>query len=330
MKISIALATYNGEKYIRKLLESLESQKLKPHELVVTDDCSTDRTVDIVKNFAQSALFPVKIYVNEKNIGFRDNFINAIRCCESEAIALCDQDDIWDENKLLACTTILENDSIDAVVHGYSLVDENLRHIRNVLPANKDKVLEVFEGNPWKCWPGFSVVFKTRVINHYDYASRPVDHNFPAFKMAHDQWICFILFNFGRTHLIAKPLAMYRQHASNAIGYNTNKRRTIKAALHVDMDRLRFIILYIRSIKRYIKNNGLRDEETRKSVQYWEGIRIVYHLRFRIFKSKRVIERLIRFFFAATHGIYRLKSSGGFGNLVLFKDFVNVFQIVKT
>ena len=78
MKVSIALASYNGEAYILDQLKSFTTQSKLPDEIIVSDDCSTDNTVELIKKFATNAPFKIKIYVNESNIGYSRNFNNAL------------------------------------------------------------------------------------------------------------------------------------------------------------------------------------------------------------------------------------------------------------
>lgn len=108
--ISIAMTTYNGEKYIREQLDSILNQTYKNFELIICDDFSTDSTVKIIKSYIDPR---IKLFINEKNIGFKKNFEKAIKLCTGEYIALSDQDDIWENNKLELCiNNIGEHDLI--------------------------------------------------------------------------------------------------------------------------------------------------------------------------------------------------------------------------
>src|SRR4051812_29809463 len=98
--VSVAMATYNGAEFIRDQLRSLALQKRLPDELVVSDDGSTDDTVDILEAFAETAPFPVRISVNRENLGFTRNFERAILGCGGDIIYICDQDDVWFPNKI--------------------------------------------------------------------------------------------------------------------------------------------------------------------------------------------------------------------------------------
>lgn len=100
MKISIAMATYNGAKYIREQLDSFESQTRQPDELVVCDDGSTDSTVSVIEAFAKIASFNVRLYQNTKNLGYTQNFGKAMELCTGDLIFLSDQDDVWFEQKI--------------------------------------------------------------------------------------------------------------------------------------------------------------------------------------------------------------------------------------
>ncbi len=99
-KISVALCTYNGERFLGRQLASMQQQTRLPDELVVCDDCSTDSTIEILNGFAASSPFPVRITRNDQNLGFVANFERAIRLCEGNLIALSDQDDIWYPTRL--------------------------------------------------------------------------------------------------------------------------------------------------------------------------------------------------------------------------------------
>src|SRR5262245_6144046 len=100
MSISVAMATFNGERFLRRQLSSLTEQTVNPSELIVTDDGSRDDTLTILLRFAKTAPFPVRIVQNETRLGYRANFMKAATLCSSDLIAFCDQDDVWEPKKL--------------------------------------------------------------------------------------------------------------------------------------------------------------------------------------------------------------------------------------
>jgi len=97
--ISIAMATYNGEKHLREQLDSILTQTEQDFEVVVSDDASTDQTLSILKEY-QKKDDRFRIYENEKNLGYRENFNKAVSLCKGDFIAFSDQDDIWQPNHL--------------------------------------------------------------------------------------------------------------------------------------------------------------------------------------------------------------------------------------
>lgn len=108
MKISIAMATYNGEKYIQEQLDSFMEQTRLPDELIITDDCSSDRTEEIVSGFASKAPFEVQFHRNEKNLGFTGNFNEALMRTTGELVFLSDQDDVWFPKKIETMVSLAE------------------------------------------------------------------------------------------------------------------------------------------------------------------------------------------------------------------------------
>ena len=106
--ISIAMATYNGEKYLREQIDSILNQTIQDFELIVCDDCSTDTTWNILQDY-QSQDRRIKCYRNEENLGFKKNFEKAIGLCTGEYIALSDQDDIWLPEHLEKLVNIIGN-----------------------------------------------------------------------------------------------------------------------------------------------------------------------------------------------------------------------------
>jgi len=111
--ISIAMCTYNGEKFLREQLQSLAWQTRLPAELVICDDLSSDSTINIIRDFSDIAPFPVKLHINPVNLGsaakgITRNFEQASRLCSGDLISFCDQDDVWLPQKLARMAQIME------------------------------------------------------------------------------------------------------------------------------------------------------------------------------------------------------------------------------
>lgn len=109
MRTSVAMATYNGAKYIQEQLDSFVEQTSVPDELVICDDGSTDKTIEILNHFKSSAPFKVHIYRNEKNLGYGQNFGKAMSLCTGDLIFLSDQDDVWFPEKIATICEIVTN-----------------------------------------------------------------------------------------------------------------------------------------------------------------------------------------------------------------------------
>lgn len=111
MKISIAMATYNGERYIEEQLESIRLQTSPPDEVIICDDCSTDSTVEIVRRYIEKQGLggQWQMIVNETNLGYADSFHAAASLCKGEYVFFCDQDDIWRLNKLEVMLSVMES-----------------------------------------------------------------------------------------------------------------------------------------------------------------------------------------------------------------------------
>ena len=100
MKISIAMATYNGARYLRAQLQSFVDQTRQPDELIIKDDCSTDGTETIVREFGKTAPFKVEFHRNQQNLGYCGNFNAALMRATGDLVFLSDQDDVWFPEKI--------------------------------------------------------------------------------------------------------------------------------------------------------------------------------------------------------------------------------------
>ena len=136
-KISIAMATYNGEMFIRQQLDSFSRQTLLPSELIVCDDGSTDATVSIVSDFARSAPFPVKIFNNPARLGYTANFLQAARMCEGDLIAFSDQDDEWFPQKLDRVLHASRESDALLFAHAEEWVDKTGKSLGIVFPTDR-------------------------------------------------------------------------------------------------------------------------------------------------------------------------------------------------
>lgn len=122
--VSVAMCTYNGERFLQQQLDSLASQTRQPDEVVVCDDCSTDNTVAILDRWAESVPFSVRIIRNQSNLGCFHNFENALKNVEGDVVFLADQDDVWHSNKIEVMLNVFEkNPNVGLVFHNTNVID---------------------------------------------------------------------------------------------------------------------------------------------------------------------------------------------------------------
>lgn len=220
MRFSVALCTYEGARYLPEQLESLAGQERAPDEVVVFDDGSSDETVEILEGFRERAPFPVELHVNRENVGTTKNFQQAILACTGDAIALCDQDDVWLPSKLARAAEALDG-SPDV---GFTFSDAEL-------------IAE--DGSPMgmRLWEAirFTPELRRRVERHgllplllkrklvtgatmtFRSELRDVICPIPD-AWRHDAWASLICAFASRCHMLSEPLVLYRIHPSQQVG----------------------------------------------------------------------------------------------------------------
>jgi hypothetical protein len=218
--ISIAMATFNGEKFLRAQLDSLSRQTHLPDELVVTDDCSTDRTLKFLTDFQAAAPFEVRISVNARRLGYAENFLRAASQCKGDLIAFCDQDDVWMQNKLERCIGEFDLRGVYLVAHSMLEVDSDLKTIRRSPTMRKSCTICQGNETPELRWSlGCAEVVRREVIQEL-LACWPPEHEryssqFERKLLGHDQIAYFVANGMGDIRFVAEPLIRYRVHGSN-------------------------------------------------------------------------------------------------------------------
>jgi glycosyltransferase involved in cell wall biosynthesis len=216
--ISVAMTTCNGETFLGEQLRSIAAQERLPDELVVADDLSTDRTWEILDDFARTAPFSVRLYRNEPRLGWRRNFMSVLARCESDLIALCDQDDVWDPAKLaIAERTMNESDAL-MFFHDAWLIDGAGQRtgVANIFSLReRNPPLSVYSFySPY----GFSMVCHRSLLTLSDLWDQSTDSNDRRERAPHDQWLFFLATVLGTVRFSQERLTGYRQHVGNAVG----------------------------------------------------------------------------------------------------------------
>jgi len=228
MKISVCMATYNGEKYIQEQLESILSQLGKNDEVIISDDNSTDNTRTIVENLNDSR---IKSFINQKAKGYTRNFENSLEKVTGDIIFLADQDDVWIDTKVEK--TVKELEKYDFVVSDNEIVDEKL----NLIEKSHFGVYNTKQGFIRNLllprYVGACMAFRKEVLSK----SLPFPSNEKL--SAHDYWICLIAELSFSVHLISEPLVKYRRHDSNTSNGGAKSSNSLKHKFQV-----RFYTLY--------------------------------------------------------------------------------------
>lgn len=170
MKISVVLATYNGEDYIERQIESILNQTILPNEIVVTDDGSKDRTLDIIRKFRNYNSNIEWLFTVNKRSGFVSNFINGIQHSSGDIIFLSDQDDKWKSEKISKHLAVYEQYKDASLIHGeidIADLEENiLKTGTQGYHHNLKKIsFEEFLNKP--NYPGMSISFKKELFYQY-------------------------------------------------------------------------------------------------------------------------------------------------------------------
>ena len=205
MRISIAMATYNGAKYLQDQLDSFFYQTRQPDELVVCDDGSTDDTLEILEAFGRQAPFAVHVYRNETNLGCTKNFEKAMSLCTGEIIFLSDQDDVWFCNKIdTMATTLATRQEIMVLNADLVLADDNL----NPSPYTALGQSAALEYGPEHVVHGCSTAFRRAWLDFV----LPI----PAVRAAtHDGWIHGLASLLAVRMQLDIPVQYYRRHRHN-------------------------------------------------------------------------------------------------------------------
>jgi glycosyltransferase involved in cell wall biosynthesis len=264
--ISVAMATYNGERYIREQLDSIARQTTPPCEIVITDDGSTDATLSVAKEFARGATFPVRIHRNEQRLKWTGNFLRAASLCTGDWIAFSDQDDIWVDRKLAVVSEhIRQKPDVSLLIHAVSIVDEEAKPLGYTFPPRprNESILfySTFEPNP-----GHAMVIHSDMVHVAERVRRPSAILYSNNILGHDWLLPIIAAALGKVEMISDELVLYRQHAAQA----THEFRAGREGLlhRIDLLRTTFKAEALRVPERFAELADIFDEFSREELEY--------------------------------------------------------------
>jgi len=218
-KISVAMATYNGQMFLKQQIDSIAAQSRQVDELVVCDDGSTDNTVCMLNEFKSAVPFPVNIVVNEKNLGCAKNFEKAISMCGGDIIFLCDQDDVWLPHKVKMIEDMFQaNPNCGMAFTDAVVVDEANRPLSKLwadFGFDKKRQRRVKEGKGFGAFVRGNVVTgaTAAITRSFFEEARP----FPA-EAIHDYWMAMVAVLKNKLFFNGAATVNYRKHSSQQIG----------------------------------------------------------------------------------------------------------------
>lgn len=214
--IDILMTTFNGEKFLSTQIDSIILQTFKDWHLFIKDDCSTDRTLTILKDYEKKDSRITVIDNNEK-LGVGRNFLSLLKYSSAEYIAFCDQDDYWFENKLeIMYDKISKYEKViptllvsNCLVWQYpsNSISKNYNF---AMPQSLNDVF--FMGGMQGCLTMFNKSLKTILDRQYEYV------------WLHDHYLLLSAITFGRIHYLSQPLMLYRQHNANTTAHFSQKK----------------------------------------------------------------------------------------------------------
>jgi len=208
--IDILLATYNGEKFLREQIVSLQNQSFSDWKLLIHDDGSNDETITIIKEFQTN---DSRITLIEDGIRFGDagkNFMHLLSLASSDFIMFCDQDDIWMSDKIEIHYNGIKDKTTPAMIYsnGYIYKDNINTHVEFITFHRNNIQDSIFlNGGIHGCCV---------MINKF--LLKKINYIYPDYVFMHDHFITMLSVTFAEIIYIDRPLMLYRQHDNNVTG----------------------------------------------------------------------------------------------------------------
>lgn len=238
--VTVAVCTYNGERYLAQQLDSILRQTTPPDEIVLCDDGSTDGTLALARDILSRGGVPFQIIQNETKLGVTKNFEQAIRLSKGELVFTSDQDDVWMPEKLRLLTEALADKAAVLAFSDAIVTDEALQPQGTGLWDSArffQSRREQFAQEPFSVLCASNVVTGATMAVRRDFALQCMP--FPT-AILHDDWLALNAPLYGRVVPISLPLIEYRQHGGNAEGMRTGLWQKATLWLATACDAARF------------------------------------------------------------------------------------------
>lgn len=279
-KIDVLMATYNGEKYLKEQIDSILNQTYQNIHLIISDDCSTDKTREILKTYEENER--ISVFYQEKNLGYVKNFEFLLKQVENNLYMLSDQDDFWMPEKIEKSVEKLQNENLDLVFGDLEVVDENLntiynsfskfmlldRKIKRELNTNKLQYL-------YNCMTGCTILSKKEFLDKI----LPLPTN--SKYMIHDYWMGLVISLNGKIGYLEETYIKYRQHGNNQVGTDKISHKFKK----LEQVRNLFIDVKLGIFETYVQNPNIFPEElqllNQKALDYFKMLQTKKHFNFK-------------------------------------------------
>ena len=272
--ISIAMCSYNGERFIKEQIDSILYQTYSNFELIITDDCSSDKTIEIIKNYQENDK-RIKLYQNETNLGFVKNFEKSISLCTGDYIALADQDDIWKKDKLktfienIGENVLIYSDALLIDEHASSMEKELIRPDKDLISGSNNRAF-ILEN----CISGNTLMFKKELVKQI--LPIPDDISF------HDIWIAFVASTYGSIIFTDEPMTYYRRYSEQITKKREKNYESFFDRLEKKKElRLKNAKVAVKDLKLFLSLKILKNEETkeiiRTLIKHFENYEDIYY-----------------------------------------------------
>lgn len=299
--IDVLLATYNGEKYVKEQIDSILNQTYKNIHLIISDDCSTDNTRNILKDYEKND--KITIYYQEKNLGYIKNFEFLISKVENDIYMLSDQDDYWLPEKIEKTYKKLLDENADMVFGDLKVVDQNLEEI---YPSFNDYMLLTRKINKYintkylnylyNCVTGCTVMSKKSFIKYFMPLPKNTKH------VIHDYWMGLMISFNGKMAYLPEKYILYRQHGNNQVGTDKLSHKFTKLE---DVRNL-FIDVKLDIFSTYTQFNEKFPEDLQKlnkeALSYYQMLKTKKNFNFRklnifnlLYKNERISYYILNF-----------------------------------
>ncbi|SEQ24226.1 Glycosyl transferase family 2 [Lachnospiraceae bacterium RM5] len=315
--VTVVMATFNGERYLREQIDSLITQTVSPKKIIVIDDHSSDQTVSLLHELLDNCPIPNMIIEHEMNKGVSKSFQDGIELSSTDYIMICDQDDVWDSRKIELCLKVMSSEDA-MVVCNAEIVDNNLKS-KEMTMFEYIRLPIRFSGDMIRLSP--EKMLRMSLKRNYvtgmcmmiraDLAKKAM----PApSSMTYDTWISWVVSSYGSVVFLNKTLVLYRQHNNNVIGTQKSKEELSNYYQHRHKDK----------INQYRKYMSLVEERNSVSLIEKDALQAAKFYKQRldmdsysVFKGVKVI------FVNLIKGNYRKFTPSGIKEVL--KDFAGLF-----